>query len=97
VDQLTYAFPEARFEHSMVSFEDDLYIFGGAKADKTYLDSLLKFDLAMEADTLFWNYKRQVRLSLSLSHCVALAGSSPSPCHFSQPASLTVSPPSSPR
>jgi hypothetical protein len=79
VDQLTYAFPEARFEHSMVSFEDDLYIFGGAKADKTYLDSLLKFDLAMEADTLFWNYKRQVRLSLSLSHCVALAGSSPSP------------------
>jgi len=63
VDQLTYAFPEARFEHSMVSFEDDLYVFGGAKADKTYLDSLLKFDLAMEADTLFWNYKRQVTVA----------------------------------
>merc|ERR1719199_710899 len=50
IDSLNITVPEARFEHTMVSYQDNLYVFGGARADKTYLDATLKLDLSMEKE-----------------------------------------------
>mmetsp|Transcript_43186 Transcript_43186/g.80925 ORF Transcript_43186/g.80925 Transcript_43186/m.80925 type:complete len:1349 (-) Transcript_43186:490-4536(-) len=60
MDQLNIDFPEARFEHTVVSYNDDLYVFGGAKSDKTYLDATLKFDLDIEESSMYYSFKRMV-------------------------------------
>lgn len=66
LDMLNIATPAARFEHSMVSYMNDLYVFGGASADKTYLDATLRLTLAAEPDAAagaaFFGYKRQVNV-----------------------------------
>lgn len=62
LDNLNITTPAARFEHTMVSYKDDLYVFGGAAADKTYLDATLKLDLAAEPSVLFFGYKRLVNV-----------------------------------
>eukprot|EP00959_Pyramimonas_sp_CCMP1952_P241647 5050683-Pyramimonas_sp.AAC.1 len=66
VTGLNVDFPEARFEHSMVSYDDELYIFGGARPDKTYLDSMLKYDAAlsehMHEYPAVFSYRRKIEV-----------------------------------
>uniref|UniRef100_A0A7S0WPQ0 Uncharacterized protein n=1 Tax=Pyramimonas obovata TaxID=1411642 RepID=A0A7S0WPQ0_9CHLO len=62
VTGLNLHFPEARFEHSMVSYDDELYIFGGARPDKTYLDSMLKYDTALGEFPALYSYRRKIEV-----------------------------------
>jgi len=63
VTGLNIEFPEARFEHSMVAYDDELFIFGGARPDKTYLDSMLKYDVALgESNPAFYSYRRKIEV-----------------------------------
>eukprot|EP00854_Cymbomonas_tetramitiformis_P001562 gene1562-2195_t len=55
--------PPPRFEHSMVSYKDEVYFFGGARADKTYLDEMMKLNTGFNSEMGAYNYRRLVVIS----------------------------------
>jgi len=58
-DVVTYSTkPSVRFEHSMVEYQGDLYAFGGAAKDKTYLSETWKYD--MTSTSTAYAYRQMV-------------------------------------
>ena len=59
---ITYsAKPAVRFEHSMVEYQGDLYAFGGAASDKTYLSETWKYD--MTGGSTHYAYRQSVAVT----------------------------------
>ena len=52
--------PSERFEHTMAADGSDVYVFGGAAKDKTYLAETWKWSTGSVADD--WKYKRTIAL-----------------------------------
>ena len=53
--------PSVRFEHSMVEFDGDYFVFGGAAKDKTYLNELWKLDMGEVPVEARYSYRTPVR------------------------------------
>uniref|UniRef100_A0A061RNI8 Kelch repeat-containing protein n=1 Tax=Tetraselmis sp. GSL018 TaxID=582737 RepID=A0A061RNI8_9CHLO len=54
--------PEARFQHSMVEHNDDLYMFGGSRRDKTYLAETWVLSTGYRRFAHRFHYRRSVRV-----------------------------------
>ena len=52
--------PEMRFEHSMVEYEHNLYVFGGVSKDKSYLSETWKLETGYATFAQGFNYRRSV-------------------------------------
>jgi len=62
ITALNTAAPQGRFEHSAVQYKDEVYYFGGALADKTYLDETVKFSIGVSSVEDAYSYRKMVNV-----------------------------------
>ena len=55
--------PEVRFEHSMVEYDGNLYVFGGASKDKSYLSETWKLNTGYKTFAQGFAYRRKVEVN----------------------------------
>ena len=54
--------PEVRFEHSMVEYDSNLYVFGGVGKDKAYLSETWKLNTGYQTFAQGFAYRRKVEV-----------------------------------
>eukprot|EP00951_Prasinocladus_malaysianus_P024565 scaffold212716_cov46-Prasinocladus_malaysianus.AAC.1 len=55
--------PAMRFEHSMVEYENNLYVFGGASKDKSFTSETWKLNTGYSTFAQGFNYRREVNVA----------------------------------